>query len=345
MTPSADHGEHTGERGGRCRVAILDDYLHQARVLADWSEVDRQATVTVFDRHLGDVDAAAQSLAPFDVLCVMRERMAMPAALLRQLPRLRLIVTSGTSNAALDLQAALAQGVLVSHTPVGNPLGLHSTVELTWGLILALMRRIPTEAAGMRTGGWQRTLGTTLHGKRLGVVGLGNIGRRVAAVGQAFGMDVVAWSQNLSDDAASAAQVRRVTKAELFACSDVVSIHLALSERTRGIVGADEIASMRADAVLVNTARGPLVDEAALLQALVARRIAGAGLDVFDAEPLPEAHPLRRLDNVVLTPHLGYTTRDVLARFYQDMVEAVLAFLEGQPIRLLGSTDTRATPV
>lgn len=306
------------------RIAILDDYQNLALSMADWSRVQAKAEVVVFDRHLGGVGEAIEALASFDVLCTMRERMAMPAELIRGLPRLKAITITGRQNRTLDLDAATAQGVAVMATGT-DAVGQYATAELAWGLIIGLLRNIPEESAGMREGGWQTTLGTCLFGKRLGILGLGRLGTRMALAGQAFGMDVVAWSPNLTEERAAAGGARLVGKEELFRDSDVVTLHVVLSERSRGIVTAADLALMKPSAILINTSRGPLVDEDALVEALRQARIAGAGIDVFDREPLPADHPLRALPNVLLTPHLGYTVRETFQVFYRETV----ANLEG----------------
>ena len=317
----------------RPRVAILDDYQSLSQTLANWSAVQARCDITVFDRHLSESEAIRR-LQEFDIVCLLRERMAFPRSLIDQLPRLKFIAFTGGHNRTLDIQAATDRGIVVSCTlRRGN--GPYATVELAWGLILSLLRHIPLEANKMRAGGWQSTLGSALSGRTLGVLGLGRLGKRMVPIGQAFGMEVIAWSQNMTSETASAAGATYVSKDELFARSDVVSLHVVLSERTFHLVGAQDLARMRPDAVLVNTARGPLVDNDALIAALQARRIAGAGLDTFDMEPLPDDHPLRRLDNTVLTPHLGYTVRELLQPFYEDTVENVLAFLDGEPVRVV----------
>jgi phosphoglycerate dehydrogenase-like enzyme len=298
------------------RVAILDDYQQVALASADWSAVRQLAEIDVFAQHIARTEALVSALVPYDVIVAMRERTAFDADRLARLPRLRLLVTTGMANASIDVAAAAARGVTVCGTGgLGSP-----TAELTWGLILALLRHIPEEDQRLKMagraggaalgagGGWQQTVGTGLEGKRLGVVGLGNLGRRVAEIGRAFGMDVVAWSQNLDPDRAQEAQVKPVGKEDLFASSDVVTVHYKLSPRSVGLVGAAELALMKPSAYLVNTSRGPLVDTAALLAALRSGAIAGAALDVFDEEPLPLSSPLRTAPNVLLTPHLGYVT-------------------------------------
>jgi phosphoglycerate dehydrogenase-like enzyme len=312
------------------KIAILDDYQRVARGLADWSRLPAGSELTVFDRPLAEEERVA-ALQPFEVLVIMRERTPFPAALLEQLPHLRLLVTTGGRNAAIDLEACRARGITVSGTGnVGAP-----TAELAWGLILALVKRIPVEERALRAGAWQTGLTEGLAGKRLGVVGLGKLGTQVARVGQAFGMEVVAWSQNLTAERAAEVGVRRVEKQELFATSDVVSLHLVLGERTRGAVGAAELNAMKPTAWFVNTSRAGLVDEPALLAVLREQRIAGAGLDVFPIEPLPAHHPLLTLPNVVLTPHLGYVTREIYAVFYRDVLEDILAWKAGAPVRVL----------
>ena len=318
------------------QVAILDDYVGLALDLADWSTVHAQAEITVFDRHLAEADAA-HALRPFDVICTLRERMAFPRALIERLPNLKLITIVGRNLPNLDMAAATDCGVLIAHSDFANPRFSSlrdATPEFAWGLMIATVRNLAAEHLRMREGGWQATAGMTLSGKTLGLVGLGRIGKRMAEYAKVFGMQVIAWSQNLTEEAAAAAGARRVDKATLFEESDVVSIHLVLSERTRGLVAEPELALMKPHAYLINTSRGPIVDEAALIAALRTGRIAGAGLDVYDTEPLPPDHPLRRLPNVTLSPHLGYVTREMLSAFYSDSVEAVEAWLNGAPIRI-----------
>ena len=315
------------------KVAILDDYQNVALTFADWSRIEKTCAVTVFDRHLPTVEAAADALADFDVICLLRERMAVPALLIARLPKLKLIVVTGAHNRTLDLAAAAAHGITVSHTR--NAGTEHPTSELTWALILAASRNVCLESRILREGGWQKTVGTTLHGRTLGVLGLGRLGTVVARIGQAFGMEIIAWSPNLTPERAEAAGAQWVSKAELLSRSHVVSLHMVLSDRTRGLIGAGDLALMRPDAILVNTSRGPLVDEAALLDVLQRRTISAAALDCFDQEPLPADHPFRTLDNVVATPHLGYVTRETFDVFYPDTVENIEAFLAGAPKRLL----------
>jgi phosphoglycerate dehydrogenase-like enzyme len=299
--------------------------------MADWGSLPEDVRVTCFHDHLAGDDQLAARLAEFEIVVAMRERTPFRRPLLARLPRLRLLVTTGMRNAAIDLEAARDLGITVTGTGGTRT----HTAELTWALILSLLRHVPSEDASVRAGGWQRTVGTELAGKTLGVVGLGNVGRRVAAVGLAFEMQVLAWSPNLTPEAAAAAGATRVERAELFSRADVVTIHLVLGERSRGLVGASELAAMRPSAYLVNTSRGPIVDGAALVECLRRREIAGAGLDVYDVEPLPPDHPLRTVTNTVLTPHLGYVTEDNYRTFYAHAVEDVAAFLAGSPVRVL----------
>jgi phosphoglycerate dehydrogenase-like enzyme len=318
------------------RVAILDDYAGMALELADWSPVQSRSEISVFDRHLSETEAA-EILRPFDVLCTVRERMALPRTLIERLPNLKLVTIVGKSLPNLDMAAASECGVLVAHSDFANPRFAavrDATPELAWGLMIATVRNLADEHRRMRDGGWQNSVGVTLSGKTLGLLGLGRTGKRMAEYGGVFGMEVIAWSQNLTEETAAASGARRVEKAALFESSDVVSIHLVLSERTRGLVGEPELALMRPHAYLINTSRGPIVDEAALVAALQTGRIAGAGLDVFDVEPPAPDHPLRRLPNVTLSPHLGYVTREMLAAFYSDSIEAVVAWLDGTPIQI-----------
>ena len=318
------------------RVAILDDYAGMALDLADWSPVQDQSEVTVFDRHLSETEAA-DALRPYDVISTLRERMALPRSLIERLPNLKLITIVGKSLPNLDMAAASERGVLVAHSDFANPrfrAVRDATPELAWGLMIATVRNLAEEHRRMRDGAWQATTGLTLSGRTLGLLGLGRIGKRMAEYAKVFGMEIIAWSQNLTAEAAAAVGARRVEKATLFEESDVVSIHLVLSERTRGLVAEPELARMKPHAYLINTSRGPIVDEAALIAALTTGRIAGAGLDVYDIEPLPPNHPLRVLPNVTLSPHLGYVTREMLGAFYSDAVEAVAAWLNGTPIRI-----------
>src|ERR1700722_5752017 len=327
------------------RVAILDDYQQVALASADWSAVRERAEIHVFTTHIGRTEALVNALEPFDVIVAMRERTPFDAERLGQLPRLRLLVTTGMSNPSIDLQAAAARGITVCGTGgIGS-----STAELTWGLILALLRHIPTEDRWMKQagraggaaigvgGGWQQTVGTGLDGKRLGVVGPGRQGRGVAEIGRAFGMGVVAWSQNLDPAVAQEAGVSAVSKEELFASADVVTVHYKLSDRSTGLVGEAELALMKPSAFLINTSRGPLVDSAALVSALKSGGIAGAALDVYDVEPLPLSSPLRTPPNIVLPPHLGYVTDEAYQVFYGEAAEDIVAFASGSPVRVLSA--------
>jgi phosphoglycerate dehydrogenase-like enzyme len=316
------------------KIAILDDYARVALGVADWSAVQARAEVTVFDRHLSEAEAA-EALQDFDVLVTVRERMAVPRSLIARLPKLKLITIIGMSLPNLDMAAATDHGVLVAHSSPTAFRGLgNATPELAWGLMIATVRHITHEDRRMREGGWQSTTGLILAGRTLGLLGLGRIGKRMAEYAKVFGMEVIAWSQNLTAEAAAEVGVTRVEKDELFRRADVLSIHLILSDRTRDLVTARELALMKRSAFLINTSRGPIVDEAALIEALRSRRIAGAGLDVFDVEPPPADHPFRSMANVTLTPHLGYVTRETLHAFYADTIDALLAFLEGKPIRI-----------
>ncbi len=305
-------------------VAILDDYQHVALQLADWSGVRRHAEITVFNDHVADPSAVVERLRPFDVVCVMRERTPLTREILQQLPNLKLIASTGPRNASIDSLSAADFGMAVTATGYDST----PTIEFTWSLILASMRGIDREAASLKAGGWQTGLGSNLRGKSLGIVGLGNIGREVARIGVAFGMKVIAWSQNLTKEKASAAGATLVDKQTLFREADVVTVHLVLSGRTRGLIGVPEFALMKPTARFVNTSRGPIVDEAALIEALQARRIAGAAVDVFDVEPLPPDHPFRKLDNVLATPHLGYVTEDLYRTFYADAAANIATWLE-----------------
>ncbi len=313
------------------RLAILDDYQDVALRMADWDRLSVDVEVVVFRDHLADLDAVAARLADFDIVVAMRERTPFPRTLLERLPRLRLLVTTGMRNAAIDLQAAADRGVLVCGT-AGLP---YPTAELTWGLILALVRRIPREERAVREGRWQETVGLGVNGKTLGVLGLGTLGSRVARIARAFEMQVLAWSHHLTAERAAEVGATLVGRDELLARSDVVTIHLVLSERTRGLIGLRELALMKPSAYLVNTSRGPIVNETALVRALRDGAIAGAGLDVFDEEPLPPDHPFRRLPNTVVTPHLGYVTEETYRIFYGQALEDITAYLRGQPIRVL----------
>ena len=306
------------------KVAILDDYQNVALQLADWSAVRRHAEISVFNDHLADPKAVIERLRPFDAICVMRERTPLTREILQQLPNLKLIASTGPRNASIDTQAATDLGIPVTATGYDSA----PTIEFTWSLILTSMRGIDREAASLRAGGWQTGLGSNLRGKSLGVVGLGNIGKEVARIGLAFGMKVIAWSKNLTEENASAAGASLVDKQTLFREADIVTVHLVLSHRTRGLIGAPELALMKPTARLVNTSRGPIVDEAALIEALQERRIAGAAVDVFEVEPPPPDHPFRKLKNVLATPHIGYVTEDLYRTFYGDAAANITKWLE-----------------
>jgi phosphoglycerate dehydrogenase-like enzyme len=312
------------------RVAVLDDYQRVARSLADWSEL-HDAVVVFFADHVSDAEALVDRLQGFDVVVAMRERTAFTAAILERLPDLRLLVTTGPMNASIDVDAARAQGVTVC----GTGGALWNTVELTWALILAAARSLPAEDALLRAGGWQRTVGRTLHGSTLSVLGLGNLGSHVARLGVAFGMEVIAWSPNLTPQRCEKVGASLVDQDELFTRADVLTVHLKLSDRSRGLVGARELALMKPTALLVNTSRGPIVDEYALADALERAALGGAGLDVFTVEPLPDDHPLRKAPNTVLSPHLGYVTEDCYRIFYGDAVEDIAAWRAGKPVRVI----------
>lgn len=312
------------------RIAVLDDYQGAAAGSADWARLRGHAQVEFF-RHALPPEDAASALADFEVVVLMRERMAFPAALIEHLPNLRLIVFTGLKHNKLDVKAAHRNGIAVCNTRGGNT--QYCTAEMTWALILAAARSLPQEDAAIRRGQWQTRLGFTLHGRTLGILGLGRLGSQVARIGTAFGMRVLAWSARLDDERAAAQGARRAELQDLLAESDVVSIHLALTPETRGLINAQRLSYMRPGAVLVNTARGEIIDEAALLDCLAERRIAMAALDVFEEEPLPADHPFRSLDNVVLTPHVGYVTRETYQIFYQDVVEDIEAFIKGCPVR------------
>jgi phosphoglycerate dehydrogenase-like enzyme len=303
-----------------------------ARSSADWSPLDAVAEVTFFHEHIADPDELVAALAGFTVVAGMRERTAFPAAVLRRLPDLRLLITTGRGNASFDLVAAEDLGIVVC----GTEMMASTTPEFTWALIAGLMRNIAAEDAAVRAGHWQVGLGRGLAGATIGLLGLGGIGEQIARYATVFEMNVIAWSQNLTAERASECGARLVSKRELFEQADIVSVHLRLSDRTRGLVGAQELAWLGPDGLLVNTSRGPIVDEPALIQALRTRTIAGAALDVFDVEPLPLDHPLRSLPNTLLSPHLGYATRESYRLFFGEIVEDITAWLAGAPVRRLG---------
>ena len=313
------------------KVAVLDDYQGAALTSADWSSIQDRAEITVFRDYLPVGPALVERLKPFDAVVAMRERTPFREQLLSQLDNLKLILSTGRRNAAIDLHYAAERGVTVCHTGYSS----HGAMEHTWALILAALRHVVPENTSFKSAGWQTRVGVDLKGKTLGIVGLGNIGAAIARVARAFEMNVIAWSQNLTSEAAAQAGARRVEKEDLFRQADIVTLHLILSGRTKGIVGAEELGLMKPTAWLINTSRGPLVDEAALIETLQEKRIAGAALDVFDTEPLPADHPFRTLDNLLATPHIGYVTEDTYKIFYRDTVENIAAFLDGKPIRIL----------
>ena len=308
------------------QVAVLDDYQNVALESADWSVLRDRADISVFRTHLGELEALIERLLPFDVVCVMRERTPLLRNVIERLPNLKLIASTGPVNTSIDVVAASDHGIAVVHTGYSSD----PTIELTWALILASARNIVTESNSVRSGGWQQTVGTDLRGKTLGVLGLGRIGSQVARIGSAFGMQLVAWSHNLAPEAAKDAGATLVSKDQLFLQADVLTIHLVLSSRTRGLVGAAELAKMKPTALLINASRGPIVDEQALISVLKNRQIAGAAVDVFDMEPLPSSHPFRTLDNVLATPHIGYVSRGLYKTFYQDTVANIQMWLDSR---------------
>jgi phosphoglycerate dehydrogenase-like enzyme len=306
------------------KVAVLDDYQKVAFLSADWSVLRDRAEITVFEDHLGNPDALIERLLPFDVVCVMRERSPLARNVIESLPNLKLIASTGAGNASIDVAAAGDRGIAVVHTGYRSD----PTIEFTWALILASARHIVTESNSVRSGGWQKTVGTDLRGKTLGVLGLGRIGSQVARIGSAFGMNLIAWSQNMTPEAAKAAGALLVTKNQLFERSDILTIHLAFGSRTRGLVGAAELDKMKSTAWLINTSRGPIVEEPALISVLKNKQIAGAAIDVFDIEPLPPSHPFRTLDNVLATPHIGYVSHGLYETFYEDTVSNIRKWLD-----------------
>jgi phosphoglycerate dehydrogenase-like enzyme len=308
------------------KIAILDDYQNVALKMADWSAPSGRAEITVFNDHVADTSALVERLLPFDVVCVMRERTPLPREVLQHLPRLKLIASTGSRNASIDMGAAKELGITVTATGYRSS----PTIELTWALILASLRGIVHENNSIRNGGWQKSVGQDLSGKILGVVGLGNIGGQVARIGLAFGMKIIAWSQNMTPEIAEAAGARLVSRDELFRQADIVTIHLILSGRTKGLVGAAELGLMKPTSRLINTSRGAIVDETSLIQALRSHAIAGAAIDVFDEEPLPAQHPFRSMDNVLATPHIGYVSESLYRTFYGDSLANITAWLDSQ---------------
>jgi phosphoglycerate dehydrogenase-like enzyme len=316
----------------RLRCAILDDYMNLTSRMADWSRISDRVELTVFNQPFASTEAAAEALKDFAIICAMRERTPFPRALFAALPNLKLLITSGMRNAAIDMEAAKDHKVVVC----GTQWARDPTAPLTMGLILELTRNIGRENARMHAGeALQKFVGMEIEGRTLGVIGLGKLGSKVAGLAKAFGMNVIAWSPNLTPERCREVGVGDVSKQELFATADIITIHMVLSQRSRGLVGREDLARMKPTGYLVNTARGPIVDEIALLEALQARRIAGAAIDVFSVEPLPVDHPFRKLDNIVLTPHLGYVTEESFGSHYRQMVEGIDAWLNGEPLRRL----------
>lgn len=314
------------------RLAILDDYQGVAMGMAPW-ETLAGVEVTVFRDTITDPAALVQRLTPFDAILAMRERTPFPRALIERLPNLRLLITTAARNRSIDAAACAEKGIVFCGTPsFGDP-----TTDITWGLILNLMRDLPAQQASLRAGGWQTSVGWGTEGRTLGVVGLGKLGARAAKVGLALGMKVIAWSTNLTEERAAEVGVTRVDKATLLSTADVVTLHLILSDRSRGIIGAADLALMKPTAFIVNTSRGPLIDQDALIAALKAGTIAGAGIDVYDTEPLPPGHPMLSAPNTMLTPHLGYVTQQNYRKYYEGAIEAVAAFNAGAPVRVIGA--------
>ena len=308
----------------KCQVAVLDDYQNAALESADWSVLRDRVDITVFQDHLADPDAVIERLLPFDVVCVMRERTPLPRNVIERLPNLKLIASTGSVNASIDVAVAGDRGIAVVHTGYRSD----PTVEFTWALILACARHIVTESNSVRSGGWQQTVGVDLRGKTLGVLGLGNVGSEVARIGSAFGMKLIAWSQNMTAETAKATGAILVSKDQLFERADILTIHLVLSSRTRGLVGAAELEKMKPAAWLINASRGAIVEEQALITAMQNKRIAGAAIDVFDIEPLPPSHPFRTLGNVLATPHIGYVSQGLYKTFYEDAVSNIRKWLD-----------------
>jgi phosphoglycerate dehydrogenase-like enzyme len=316
----------------RYRCAVLDDYQNVALKLADWSKISADVDVTVFNEHIPTADAVHRALEDFDIVCMMRERTPFRRSTLEALPKLKLLITTGARNLSIDMAAAAERGITVCSTSsFGNP-----TTGITFGLILELTRRIGFECGRLKAGApWQVTLGPDIEGMTLGIIGLGKLGIRVAGVAKAFGMKPIAWSPNLTPEKCKEVGVDYATKEDLFRNADIITIHVQLGDRSRGLVGAKDIGLMKPTAYLVNTARGPIVEEKALIAALSEHRIAGAGLDVFDTEPLPLDHPFRKMDNVVITPHLGYVSRQNYEHYFPDIVEDIRGFIDGKPVRVI----------
>ena len=306
------------------KVAVLDDYQNVALSMADWSPLKNLAEVTVFNDHVADIGSQIQRLQPFDVVCVMRERTPLSRVVIESLPNLKLIASTGPGNTSIDQEAAADRGIEIRHTGYSST----PTIELTWALILAMARNIPLENLSLRQGGWQLSLGDELAGKTLGLLGLGHIGSAVGIIGRAFRMNVIAWSENLTEERAAEKGVQRVSKDALFSTADFLSIHVRLSERTQGLIGATELAQMKPTSRLINTSRGAIVDSAALLRALTTGQIGAAALDVYDVEPLDNPHPLRELPNVLATPHIGYVSKELYRTFYGDTVRNIVRWLD-----------------
>jgi phosphoglycerate dehydrogenase-like enzyme len=316
----------------RLRCAILDDYINLSRQVADWSKVEDRIDITVFNEPFASPEAAAHALKDFEIICAMRERTPFPRTLFAALPKLKLLITSGMRNAAIDMEAAKDHGVVLC----GTQWARDPTAPLTMGLILELTRNIGRENARMHAGEpLQKLVGIEIEGKTLGVIGLGKLGTKVSKLAQAFGMNVIAWSPNLTPERCKEAGVGYATKEELFSTADIITVHVVLGPRSRGLVGAEDLARMKPASYLVNTARGPIVDEMALLKTLQERKIAGAAIDVFSVEPLPVDHPFRKLDNIVLTPHLGYVTEESFRNHYRQMVDGIDAWFKGEVLRKL----------
>jgi phosphoglycerate dehydrogenase-like enzyme len=306
------------------KIAILDDYQNVALEMADWSALSKRAEITVFNDHVSEPSALVERLLPFEVVCAMRERTPLPRNVIERLPNLKLIASTGGVNASIDVAAAGDHGIAVVHTGYRSD----PTIEFTWALILASARHIVTESNSVRSGGWQQTVGTDLRGTTLGVLGLGRIGSQVARIGSAFGMKLIAWSQNMTPESAKAAGAILVSKDQLFERAEILTIHLVLSGRTRGLVGAAELERMKPTAWLINASRGPIVEEQALVSVLRNKQIAGAAIDVYDVEPLPPNHPFRTLDNVLATPHIGYVSHSLYKTFYEDTVSNIRKWLD-----------------
>ncbi|MDR5823216.1 MULTISPECIES: D-2-hydroxyacid dehydrogenase family protein [unclassified Caballeronia] len=310
----------------RIKVAVLDDYQNLARSMADWSALEPRADITVFNDHIAEREALLERLQPFDVICAMRERTPFPRDIIEHLPNLKLIASTGSANASIDLEAAAKRGVEVRHTGYSST----PTIEFTWALILAMVRDISGENRSLKEGGWQIGLGTELAGKTLGLLGLGRVGSAVGVIGRAFRMNVIAWSQNLTAERAAEKGIERVDKDTLFKTSDVLSVHVRLSERTHHLVGAAELGQMKPTSRIVNTSRGPIIDNAALIDALKSKRLAGAAIDVYDQEPLAADDPLRSLPNLLATPHIGYVSEELYRTFYGDTVRNIVEWLDAR---------------